>query len=377
MQYSFDIQEAVDYGVDEAIMIWNLRFWILKNKANNKHQYHGQDGVLRTWTYNTSEAFAKIFPFWKPLKIWRMLDSMEKRKIITKGNFNQNKHDRTAWYAFYDENQMLSSHLIIAHFSNLKNGDFKNEKSTFQNREMQISDLENGDLENEKSNTDFKPNIKTDIKPNTNIEIIKRPNYNKIEKDESELSFDTFWDNWKSTSNKDGTDHGKGSKKLAKVEFDKLLKKGNEPIHIIWGANAYLEKKKINNQASAHPRTFLSQELFEEFIEDEIMKFKKEQGKAQAKAVQEEEFKVFDQDPFWLSAKLELLNSNEISKGMRDSLEKFSYLGQEGDCHIINASSKFTRDWFTREYRSLFTRVFKKWCLISRDDPGYPRFVNS
>ena len=121
----------------------------------------------------------------------------------------------------------------------------------------------------------------------------------------------------------------------------------------------------------------MSQELFEEFIEDEIIKFKQEQGKAQAKAVQEEEFKVFDQDPFWLSAKLELLNSNEISKGMRDSLEKFSYLGQEGDCHIINASSKFTRDWFTREYRSLFTRVFKKWCLISRDDPGYPRFVNS
>ena len=52
MDYSFDIEVAQQYGVNEAIMIKNLQFWIMKNKANGKHFHDGH-----TWTYNSVAAF--------------------------------------------------------------------------------------------------------------------------------------------------------------------------------------------------------------------------------------------------------------------------------------------------------------------------------
>ena len=164
MQYSFDVQEAVDHGVDKAIIIWNLRFWIVKNKANKHNEFPGDDGILRTWTYNKIDAFAQLFPFWKPLTIWRILNSMVESGIIIKGNFNKNKHDRTVWYAFNDEERFLAASLIIAHFSKMKNASFENEKSTFQDRKMHFSEMQNADSENEKCNKD--PDIKPNINPN-------------------------------------------------------------------------------------------------------------------------------------------------------------------------------------------------------------------
>lgn len=148
MQHSFDVQEAVDYGLEEAIMIWNLRFWIIKNKANKKHLYEG-----RTWTYNSNEAFQKLFPYWKRGAIERNLVRMVEKQIIMKGNFNPTKYDRTVWYAFVDEDKFLSSSLIIAHFSDSGNGNLENEKSKSRNEEIEISKA--GNI------TDIKLDIKT------------------------------------------------------------------------------------------------------------------------------------------------------------------------------------------------------------------------
>lgn len=103
MEYSFNIQEAQKYGVEEAIMLKNFKFWIHHNKANNTHQFDG-----RTWTYNSSKAFSIIFPFWTEKQITRILDSLQKQNIIMTGNYNKMALDRTKWYAFVDENLMLA-----------------------------------------------------------------------------------------------------------------------------------------------------------------------------------------------------------------------------------------------------------------------------
>lgn len=154
MQHSFDVQEAVNYGLEEAIMIWNLRFWIIKNKANKKHSYLGEDGILRTWTYNTNEAFQKLFPYWKKGAIERNLTRMIDKGILVKGNFNATKYDRTAWYAFSDEDRFLSSSLIIAHFSDSGNANPEIGNSKSRNEEIEISD--SGNIK--------ETDIKTDIK---------------------------------------------------------------------------------------------------------------------------------------------------------------------------------------------------------------------
>ena len=87
--FSFDVQTATDYGVDEAIMIQNFIFWIEKNLANNKNHHDG-----KTWTYNTQEAFTFLFPFWSKKQVWRIIDSLEKQGVLLKGNYNQSNYDK-------------------------------------------------------------------------------------------------------------------------------------------------------------------------------------------------------------------------------------------------------------------------------------------
>lgn len=166
MQYSFDDQEAFDYGVYEAIMIWNMRFWILKNKANNRHQYRGEDGIVRTWTYNSTEAFCKLFIFWSSDQIDRLIKKMIEKKIILTGNFNQNSYNRTRWFAFFDENKMLSSKLVIAHFADSRNGSRDSAESNSRNYENDSAEVRIGNSESAESNTDNKPNIKPSIDGN-------------------------------------------------------------------------------------------------------------------------------------------------------------------------------------------------------------------
>ena len=98
MDYSFDVDHAKHYGVEEAILLHNFLFWIRHNRANRQNEHDG-----RTWTYNTLEAFAELFPFWSVRQIRRILDSLIEQGVIVKGNHNARAYDRTCWYALTDE----------------------------------------------------------------------------------------------------------------------------------------------------------------------------------------------------------------------------------------------------------------------------------
>jgi hypothetical protein len=97
MEYAFDIEEAKQFGVEEAIMLKNFKFWIQKNQANEKHFYDN-----RTWTFNSIRAFCTLFPFWSEGQIKRILKSLIDQKVLTTGNYNKTKYDKTNWYAFID-----------------------------------------------------------------------------------------------------------------------------------------------------------------------------------------------------------------------------------------------------------------------------------
>lgn len=93
MIHSFDIEEAQKYGVNSAVILHNLRFWIAKNKANDKHFYDGQ-----YWTYNSVKAFAELFPYLSEKQIRSSLDKLEELQVIKSGEYNSAAHDRTKWY---------------------------------------------------------------------------------------------------------------------------------------------------------------------------------------------------------------------------------------------------------------------------------------
>lgn len=102
MEHKFNIELAREIGVNQAIMFNHIVFLVQKNKANKKNFHEN-----RIWTYNSIEAFCKIFPYWKKHQIRYILDSLEKSGLIMKGNFNENKYDRTSWYAIVDEEKHI------------------------------------------------------------------------------------------------------------------------------------------------------------------------------------------------------------------------------------------------------------------------------
>ena len=98
MEHHFNIEFAKLYGIEEAIIVHNLYFWIIKNIANNVHEHNG-----KFWTYNSNNAFVALFPYMNKTKICRVMAHLESEGIIIKDNFNKDNRDRTLWYSFADE----------------------------------------------------------------------------------------------------------------------------------------------------------------------------------------------------------------------------------------------------------------------------------
>ena len=102
MNIHFDSEVAKVVGVDGAIMLNHLNFWIIKNEANGKHFYDGH-----YWTYNSMEAFTKIFDFWSKRQIERILKNLKDKEYIITGNYNKQQYDRTCWYALTEKGKAL------------------------------------------------------------------------------------------------------------------------------------------------------------------------------------------------------------------------------------------------------------------------------
>ena len=97
MIHNFDINIAEKYGINAAIILQNMYYWIEKNRANEKH-FH--DGYY--WTYNSLKAFEELFPYMSTKQIRGALEKLDEEGIIVCGNYNNSTYDRTKWYAITD-----------------------------------------------------------------------------------------------------------------------------------------------------------------------------------------------------------------------------------------------------------------------------------
>lgn len=167
MNHSFDVDIAVKFGLQEAIFIENLRFWIAKNKANNKHFYQG-----KYWTYNSAKAYAELFPYWSKQQVERIILKLKLANVIEIGHFSVNTYDRTNWYSLNEE--MLSSKSM------------------------------NGSIE---------------IDESTNTDINQIVNKGAVLEDETNLLFETFW---KAYPNKKAKDSARKSFAKLKPTNDTL-----------------------------------------------------------------------------------------------------------------------------------------------------------
>lgn len=95
MEHSFDIILAEKYGILEAVIIKHFQFWLAKNKANGTHCHDG-----KYWTYNSIDAFQKLFPYVSCKTIRNAIGKLVKEGVLITGNYNQDPHNHTKWYTF-------------------------------------------------------------------------------------------------------------------------------------------------------------------------------------------------------------------------------------------------------------------------------------
>lgn len=91
--YTFYTEDAIRHGVDQAIILANLRFWVSTNRANKRNFLSGH-----YWTYNSADAFTNLFPFYSRRKISRLLKDLEDSGAILSRVNNPKSYDRTKAY---------------------------------------------------------------------------------------------------------------------------------------------------------------------------------------------------------------------------------------------------------------------------------------
>lgn len=148
MEHHFNVELAKKIGVDCAVVFNHFVYWIQKNMANEKNFYDGH-----YWTYNSAVAMVKLFPYYTKKQIERIVNKLVSEGYLIKGNYNQSKYDRTAWYAITDMG-----------ITKLPNGNLQVTKREFQNPETVTPIPINNTINNTDSNTN---NIKEINKENS------------------------------------------------------------------------------------------------------------------------------------------------------------------------------------------------------------------
>ena len=135
MTHHFDVDVATKYGVNAAVILQNIYFWCLKNRANGKNFHDGN-----YWTYNSRSAFNELFPYLSERQIKTAIDKLVDDGVIQTGCYNDDMRDRTLWYAVTKKGYCI-----------------------LQKCDLQTAEMSNANSENVRPLPYIKPDIKQQI----------------------------------------------------------------------------------------------------------------------------------------------------------------------------------------------------------------------
>jgi len=95
MGFSFDVNDAIKYGVNEAVLIHFLQVCLFDHKSRSENYHEG-----KTWVRMSYDEMSRSLPFWKPKRIRGIVKSLEEQGVLIQGSFNDSRLDRTKWYTF-------------------------------------------------------------------------------------------------------------------------------------------------------------------------------------------------------------------------------------------------------------------------------------
>ena len=166
MIQSFDVEIAEKYGVNAALLLQNIAYWVQYNRANGKNYYDGY-----YWTYNSRKALCAIFPYLSPRQIETAVQKLIDAGLVITGNYNEKPYDRTLWYTLTAQGEALaglngqsSDEEALSEPENSSKANSENVKCISQNEEMDFTKPHYGNSENVKPIPDIIPNIIPDIR---------------------------------------------------------------------------------------------------------------------------------------------------------------------------------------------------------------------
>ena len=115
MKHIFDVDIALRYGVNAAVLLENIGYWIKRNEANGTNFY---DGTY--WTFNSRRAYKKLFPYMSERQIDTAFKKLIEDGVLKTGNYNKLAYDRTLWYALTKKGE------CILHFDGMESPDLQN-----------------------------------------------------------------------------------------------------------------------------------------------------------------------------------------------------------------------------------------------------------
>ena len=225
MVHFFNTNVAEIYGVNAAILLENITFWVDKNRANEQNYYDG-----KYWTYNSIKAFCALFPYMTERVIRTSLQRLIDDGLLETGNYNADQRDRTLWYSVTEKGYQIS-----------------------QNGQMHLPSRANANSPEGKALPDNKlPDNKLNNPP-------KSPHGGTDGvTDTGETDFDRFWKAY--------------PRKVGKQTALKAFRKVNTPLETLLNAIEVQKRskqwQKDNGQFIPHPTTWLNQWRWEDEVND-------------------------------------------------------------------------------------------------------------
>lgn len=81
-------------SADQALFLHHIAYWIEYNERLERNFHEG-----RYWTYSTLEDLNAHFPYWTKDQLRTIINKLVEKGVVLKGNYNENKYDRTVWYS--------------------------------------------------------------------------------------------------------------------------------------------------------------------------------------------------------------------------------------------------------------------------------------
>ena len=98
MNHSFNVDVAKEVGVNAAILLENIYFWVRKNEVSGEHIHDG-----KAWTHTTRKVWAELFPYMTENQIQTATRKLKDSGLVEVDHHSENPFDRGNWYTVTDK----------------------------------------------------------------------------------------------------------------------------------------------------------------------------------------------------------------------------------------------------------------------------------